>query len=62
MVTSGFTVSSICLRIYEEIVRGIATPDPNPTTKAKASRDSQAIFGTKRVQISNPIMTGMSGS
>ncbi len=32
----GLTVSSICLKINDEIVRGIASPDPTPTIKAKA--------------------------
>ena len=35
-VNNGRTVSSICFRMKEEIVRGMANPDPTPTMKANA--------------------------
>jgi len=30
-IISGRTVSSICFKIKEEMVRGMASPDPTPT-------------------------------
>ena len=35
-VISGRTVSSICFKIKDEMVRGMASPDPTPTMKANA--------------------------
>ena len=44
----------------DEMIRGMASPDPTPTINANAMRDSQVTFGTYRANIKVPMPSGMS--